>query len=172
MVHPVSAELGVEWERRQVAAELGRWSCAVWMQMGTRDEEGKEYTAGLGAMDLRPSTLILYEAGNSTVETIVTFSVASLWNHHLLQRVRLRRSDASSYSNSYQAGGNLADPTSVPQAYSNDPESAAFVGAGGSGQANGSGNGDERANAWESRFGWRVDLMAAAAYLGGPVTGT
>ncbi|RSH88733.1 hypothetical protein EHS25_002961 [Saitozyma podzolica] len=77
--------------------------------------------------------------------------------------------DASSYSNSYQAGGNLADPTSVPQAYSNDPESAAFVGGGGSaGQANG--NGDERANAWESRFGWRVDLMAAAAYLGGPVT--
>ena len=36
-----------------------------------------------------------------------------------------------------------------------------------------SGSGDaERANAWESRFGWRVDFMAAAAYLGGPVTGT
>lgn len=34
------------------------------------------------------------------------------------------------------------------------------------------GSGDsERANAWESRFGWRVDLMAAVAYLGGPVTG-
>jgi hypothetical protein len=29
----------------------------------------------------------------------------------------------------------------------------------------------DRANAWESRFGWRVDLMAAVAYLGGPVTG-
>jgi len=29
----------------------------------------------------------------------------------------------------------------------------------------------ERANAWESRFGWRVDFMGAACYLGGPVTG-
>lgn len=30
---------------------------------------------------------------------------------------------------------------------------------------------ESRANAWESRFGWRVDIMAAAAYLGGPLTG-
>ena len=62
----------------------------------------------------------------------------------------------------------MSDPTSVPQAYSNDPESAAFGGPVGP-----SSNGDaERANAWESRFGWRVDFMAAAAYLGGPITGT
>ncbi|CAD6581390.1 MAG: hypothetical protein TREMPRED_003000 [Tremellales sp. Tagirdzhanova-0007] len=73
--------------------------------------------------------------------------------------------DPSSYNNSYQSGGNLSDPTSVPQAYTNDPESSAFA------SESPSNRGDaERANAWESRFGWRVDLMAAASYLGGPVT--
>ena len=41
---------------------------------------------------------------------------------------------------------------------------------GASGSGNGSGDA-ERANAWESRFGWRVDVMAAVAYLGGPITG-
>lgn len=77
-------------------------------------------------------------------------------------------SDASSYNNTYQSGGSLSDPTSVPQSYTNDPESQPFVGQGGgsSSQAD-----NDRANAWESRFGWRVDLMGAAAYLGGPVTG-
>ncbi|WVF72814.1 hypothetical protein IAT40_007632 [Kwoniella sp. CBS 6097] len=90
--------------------------------------------------------------------------------------------DPSSYgANSYQSGGTLSDPTSVPQAYTNDPESQAFLsgGAGGSsssasqgfGASGGMGGGDgDRANAWESRFGWRVDVMAAVAYLGGPVT--
>jgi hypothetical protein len=76
-------------------------------------------------------------------------------------------SDASSYGTSYQSGGTVSDPTSVPQAYSNDPESAAYGGPSG---PSSSGNA-ERANAWESRFGWRVDFMAAAAYLGGPITG-
>jgi len=78
-------------------------------------------------------------------------------------------SDASSYGNSYQSGGNISDPTSVPQAYTNDPEAAAF--ASGSYSNGGSGGESDRANAWESRFGWRVDAMAAASYLGGPVTG-
>ncbi len=75
--------------------------------------------------------------------------------------------DPSSYGNSYQSGGALSDPTSVPQAYTNDPESTAFASTS---HSNG-GVDAERANAWESRFGWRVDLMAAASYLGGPVTG-
>ncbi|KAL7422506.1 hypothetical protein Q5752_003154 [Cryptotrichosporon argae] len=73
--------------------------------------------------------------------------------------------DPSSYGNSYQAGGSLSDPTAVPTAYTNDPESAAYASS-----SRGGGPGEERANAWESRFGWRVDVMAAVAYLGGPVT--
>ncbi|WVQ81806.1 hypothetical protein IAT38_003933 [Cryptococcus sp. DSM 104549] len=79
--------------------------------------------------------------------------------------------DPSSYNtNSYQSGGSLSDPTSIPQAYTNDPESQAFL-SGGAGGSGGLGGGEEgRANAWESRFGWRVDVMAAASYLGGPVT--
>lgn len=68
----------------------------------------------------------------------------------------------ASYSASYQAGGTLADP-SAPRAYTNDPESPAFDPA--------PGPDSDRANAWESRFGWRVDAMAAAAYLAGPLTG-
>jgi hypothetical protein len=82
-------------------------------------------------------------------------------------RLKLMYSDPSSYGTSYQSGGTLADPTSVPQAYSNDPESAAYGGP----STTGTSGDAERANAWESRFGWRVDFMAAAAYLGGPVTG-
>ncbi|WVR00013.1 hypothetical protein IAU59_007155 [Kwoniella sp. CBS 9459] len=94
--------------------------------------------------------------------------------------------DPSSYgANSYQSGGTLSDPTSVPQAYTNDPESQAFLGGGssssasqgfgsgsgiGSGGLGGAGADGDRANAWESRFGWRVDVMAAVAYLGGPIT--
>lgn len=76
--------------------------------------------------------------------------------------------DPSSYNaSSYQSGGTVSDPTAVPQAYTNDPESAAFLGS----AAGGGALENDRANAWESRFGWRVDVMAAAAYLGGPVTG-
>ncbi|XAO25680.1 hypothetical protein I312_104508 [Cryptococcus bacillisporus CA1280] len=75
--------------------------------------------------------------------------------------------DPSSYNaSSYQSGGTVSDPTAVPEAYSNDPESAAFLGS----AAGGGALENDRANAWESRFGWRVDVMAAAAYLGGPVT--
>ena len=59
-------------------------------------------------------------------------------------------SDPSSYNYSYQSGGSVTDPTAVAQSYSSDPEVAGIH----------SGFGDERANAWESRFGWRVDLMA------------
>ncbi|KAK4683435.1 hypothetical protein P7C73_g6830, partial [Tremellales sp. Uapishka_1] len=74
--------------------------------------------------------------------------------------------DPSTYGNTYQSGAGTTDPSSSSQAFTNDPESAAFLqGANGS-----NGYGDERANAWESRFGWRVDVMAAASYLGGPVT--
>ncbi|KZS92968.1 hypothetical protein SISNIDRAFT_454916 [Sistotremastrum niveocremeum HHB9708] len=29
---------------------------------------------------------------------------------------------------------------------------------------------DTPANQWETRFGWRVDVLAAVAYLGGPIT--
>lgn len=88
----------------------------------------------------------------------------------------LTTSDQSSY-NTYQSGGSLTDPTSVPAAYSNDPESSAYAtGSGGINEGaylNGGGGGVEsdRANAWESRFGWRIDVMAAVAYLGGPITG-
>ncbi|WVR07583.1 hypothetical protein IAU60_004625 [Kwoniella sp. DSM 27419] len=82
--------------------------------------------------------------------------------------------DPSSYggANSYQSGGSISDPSSVPQAYSNDPESQAFMSNGSAGPSSGLGGGGEadRANAWESRFGWRVDVMAAVAYLGGPLT--
>ncbi|KAK8854780.1 hypothetical protein IAR55_003519 [Kwoniella newhampshirensis] len=78
--------------------------------------------------------------------------------------------DQSSYNtSSYQSGGSLSDPTSVPQSYSNDPESATFLPNGG-GVGSASAGDVDRANAWESRFGWRVDVMAAASYLGGPVT--
>ncbi|WRT68408.1 uncharacterized protein IL334_005384 [Kwoniella shivajii] len=77
--------------------------------------------------------------------------------------------DPSSYAtNSYQSGGSVSDPTSIAQAYSNDPEAAGLLnGSGSGGPAFGEG---DRVNAWESRFGWRVDFMAAATYLGGPVT--
>lgn len=82
-------------------------------------------------------------------------------------------SDQSSY-NTYQSGGTISDPSAVPAAYTNDPEAAAFASgsAGGEGTyLNGSGGEADRANAWESRFGWRIDIMAAVAYLGGPATG-
>ena len=82
-------------------------------------------------------------------------------------------SDQSSY-NTYQSGGAISDPSAVPAAYTNDPESAAF-GSGSTGgegaYSNGSGGETDRANAWESRFGWRIDIMAAVAYLGGPASG-
>lgn len=74
----------------------------------------------------------------------------------------------SSYS-SYQAGGSTSDPTVQSQAYTNDVESQAY--AYGNGGYGGGSSGEDRVNAWESRFGWRIDLMAAAAYLGGPVSG-
>lgn len=76
----------------------------------------------------------------------------------------------ASYANSYQAGGSLADPTSVPQAYSNDPESGAFSSGSGNGIGNANGTAEDRRNVWDSRFGWRIDIMAAGTYLGGPVT--
>ncbi|KAI9637515.1 uncharacterized protein MKK02DRAFT_43440 [Dioszegia hungarica] len=83
--------------------------------------------------------------------------------------------DPSSFGagNTYQSGGSLSDPTSVAQAYSNDPEVAGLTGGFGAASGSGSGNGSgdaERANAWETRFGWRVDFMAPLAYLGGPIT--
>lgn len=64
----------------------------------------------------------------------------------------------NAYSYSSSSGG--AGPSNGAYAY------------GGGGQGIEGGSGDEgRVNAWESRFGWRIDLMAAATYLGGPVTG-
>lgn len=59
----------------------------------------------------------------------------------------------------------------MPQAYTNDPESSAYGGMSNGVGGSASAGEAERANAWESRFGWRVDLMAAASYLGGPITG-
>ncbi|BEI86792.1 hypothetical protein CcaverHIS002_0701380 [Cutaneotrichosporon cavernicola] len=73
----------------------------------------------------------------------------------------------SSYS-SYQAGGSTSDPTVQAQAYSNDVESQAY--AYGNGGHSGASASEDRVNAWESRFGWRIDMMAAAAYLGGPLS--
>ncbi|KAL1406320.1 hypothetical protein Q8F55_008019 [Vanrija albida] len=85
--------------------------------------------------------------------------------------------DSASYANSYQAGGSSSDPTAAAQAYGNDPEDADIYGYGnGAGSSSYSGGGgiggaeEGRINAWESRFGWRIDAMAAAAYLGGPIT--
>ena len=60
---------------------------------------------------------------------------------------------------SYQAGG-------LPT-FGNG-HSAGITGfGGGAGAREGEGN----TNIWETRFGWRVDVVAAVAYLGGPVSG-
>lgn len=70
----------------------------------------------------------------------------------------------------------LTDPSAQPSYLTNDPEataasSSSFGGPrtlGGTAAAAAGGGGG---NAWETRFGLRVDLEAAIAYLGGPVTG-
>lgn len=64
-----------------------------------------------------------------------------------------------------RAADRHADPTAQPSYLTNDPESA-FGGPGTLGGSAAAGG-----NAWETRFGLRVDLEAAIAYLGGPVTG-
>jgi len=77
----------------------------------------------------------------------------------------------------------VADNTAAAAAFGNDPEEALYGYGGDAGPSSGGGGGgygypsapaianEERVNAWESRFGWRIDVMAAAVYLGGPVTG-
>ncbi|WVO13460.1 hypothetical protein L204_101076 [Cryptococcus depauperatus] len=73
-----------------------------------------------------------------------------------------KKPNASEYNaGSYQSGGSISDPSAVPQAFSSDPESAGLLDTAG-----------DRANAWESRFGWRIDVMAAATYLAGPASET
>ncbi|WVN85916.1 uncharacterized protein L203_101069 [Cryptococcus depauperatus CBS 7841] len=73
-----------------------------------------------------------------------------------------KKPNASEYNaGSYQSGGSISDPSAVPQAFSSDPESAGLLDIAG-----------DRANAWESRFGWRIDVMAAATYLAGPASET
>lgn len=65
----------------------------------------------------------------------------------------------------------MSDPTASSQSFSNDPESQAYSYGNGGDYVGSAGPSEDRVNAWESRFGWRIDIMAAAAYLGGPVTG-
>ncbi|KAI5452898.1 hypothetical protein NCC49_006435 [Naganishia albida] len=84
--------------------------------------------------------------------------------------------DASSYGNSYQSGGSGTDPTLNPSYLTNDPESgigsssAGYTTGGfGSDDVGGLGVAPASANVWDSRLGLRVDVMAALAYLGGPL---
>jgi hypothetical protein len=72
------------------------------------------------------------------------------------------------------------DPTLNPSYLTNDPESgvgsssAGYTATGGFGSDDiGGGDGPPAsANVWESRLGLRVDVLAALAYLGGPLAGT
>jgi hypothetical protein len=66
---------------------------------------------------------------------------------------------ASANPHSYQAGGL--------------PTLGHGPGAGITGFGGGAGAREEEgiANLWETRFGWRVDVLSAVAYLGGPVSG-
>lgn len=69
--------------------------------------------------------------------------------------------------------GPPAEPTTSPQYLTNDPALAEAGNEAGYAQSNGAtlpADGSP-AGAWESRFGWRIDVLAAVAYLGGPVTG-
>ncbi|KAJ9117582.1 hypothetical protein QFC22_004432 [Naganishia vaughanmartiniae] len=88
--------------------------------------------------------------------------------------------DASSFGNSYQSGGTGTDPTLNPSYMSNDPESgvgsssagystAGGFGSEGMGSTNGTDPGGAGSNVWESRLGLRIDVLAALAYLGGPL---
>ena len=67
---------------------------------------------------------------------------------------------ASANQHSYQAGGL--------------PTLGHSPGGGITGFGGGAGMREEEGitNHWETRFGWRVDVLAAVAYLGGPVSGT
>ena len=66
---------------------------------------------------------------------------------------------ASANPHSYQAGGL--------------PTLGHGSGAGITGFGGGAGAREEEGitNLWETRFGWRVDVLSAVAYLGGPVSG-
>jgi hypothetical protein len=74
------------------------------------------------------------------------------------------------------------DPTLNPSYMSNDPESGVGssaagysttggFGSEGMGSTNGTGPGSAGSNVWESRLGLRIDVLAALAYLGGPLAG-
>jgi hypothetical protein len=80
----------------------------------------------------------------------------------------------------------LQAPSSSPATYaSNTPNSVHSYQAGGlptlghgpgagiTGFGGGAGAREEEGitNLWETRFGWRVDVLSAVAYLGGPVSG-
>jgi hypothetical protein len=84
--------------------------------------------------------------------------------------------DASSFAVSgYQSGGSSSEPSLTPQYLSNDPSLASHPSdrdGGGYIQSNGQTlPPDSVGNGWETRFGWRIDVLAALGYLGGPVTG-
>lgn len=71
-----------------------------------------------------------------------------------------------------------SDPTLNPSYLTNDPESgigsssAGYTTGGfGSDDVGGLGVAPASANVWDSRLGLRVDVMAALAYLGGPLAG-
>lgn len=76
----------------------------------------------------------------------------------------------------------LSEPSSNPSYLTNDPESgigsssAQYTSTGGFGSnvfgdSSGAGAGPASSNVWESRLGLRVDVLAALAYLGGPLAG-
>lgn len=65
------------------------------------------------------------------------------------------------------ADGDLSDPSPSNASYlTNDPEAQSFAGRSGSAALP-----EERANAYETRFGWRVDVMAGLSYVLGPLSG-
>lgn len=74
---------------------------------------------------------------------------------------------------------NFVSPQSGPSGYASTsyqaggiPDWGNSAGSGGSGGFGYDAEGQEgRINEWETRFGWRVDVIAATAYLGGPITG-
>ncbi|KAG9050349.1 hypothetical protein FS837_005970 [Tulasnella sp. UAMH 9824] len=73
---------------------------------------------------------------------------------------------------------NFVSPQSGPSGYASTsyqaggiPDWGNSAGSGGSGGFGYDAEGQEgRVNEWETRFGWRVDVIAATAYLGGPIT--
>lgn len=73
------------------------------------------------------------------------------------------------YQNPQNAGPSMYASTSSYQAGGIPTWGNTASGGGGGYDAEGQ---EGPVNQWETRFGWRVDVVAAAAYLLGPITGT